>query len=184
MIEVTDQKDWKDGTYAAGATTGLSGVTHLFDLAFRGGHPQPAQPVAAVVHAHRRDRPLNSGYTFPLKRERVVVRPAQTGRLYLYVNDAINNALGMELDFDAAGHRRLSARRRRAAKRPERGLVRPLPQQRRHGDDYSDAGPLGWFGADWEAVASTACPRPWRHIRPPRARSGQQLRVGCSSRAP
>jgi hypothetical protein len=41
----------------------------------------------------------DSGHTFPLNRERVVVRPSETGRLHLYVNDAIN-ALGAELDFD------------------------------------------------------------------------------------
>ncbi|MGH6895090.1 MAG: DUF2235 domain-containing protein [Geminicoccaceae bacterium] len=97
VIEVTDQKDWKDGTYAA-ATTGLSGLTHLFHPAFVAGVPSRRSlllPWFTLTGEIGRD----SGYTFPLNRERVVVRPSQTGRLYVYVNDAINS-LGWALDFD------------------------------------------------------------------------------------
>ena len=97
VIEVKDQQDWTDGTYAAGAA-GLSGVAHLFHPIFVAGVPSRRSlllPWFTLTGEIGRD----SGYTFPLNRERVVVRPTQTGRLYLYVNDAIN-ALGTELAFD------------------------------------------------------------------------------------
>ena len=98
VIEVKDQKDWTDGTYAA-AASGLSGVSHLVNPVFVAGVPSRRSlllPWFTLTGEIGRD----SGHTFPLNRERVIVRPSQTGRLHLYVNDAIN-ALGTELDFDA-----------------------------------------------------------------------------------
>jgi hypothetical protein len=97
VIEVSDQKDWKDGTYPAGST-GLSGVTHLFNPAFVAAVPTRRDvllPWFTLMGEIGRD----SGHTFPINRDRVVVRPTQTGRLYVYVNDAINS-LGTELGFD------------------------------------------------------------------------------------
>jgi hypothetical protein len=98
VIEVKDDKGWRDGEYAAGAA-GLSGLAHLFDPDFLAGVPTRRSlllPWFSLTAEIGRD----SGYTFPLNREKVTVTPAQTGRLYVYVNDAINS-LGSELDFDA-----------------------------------------------------------------------------------
>jgi Uncharacterized alpha/beta hydrolase domain (DUF2235) len=97
VIEVKDQKNWTDGDYAAEAS-GLSGLGHLLNPVFVAGVPSRRSlllPWFSLTGEIGRD----SGYTFPLYRERVTVRPAQSGRLYLYVNDAIN-VLGTELGFD------------------------------------------------------------------------------------
>ena len=96
LVEVTDHEEWTDGSYAAGIA-GLSGVSHLFHPAFVGGVPTRRSlllPWFTLTAEIGRD----SGYTFPLHRERFIVRPARTGILYVYVNDAING-LGAELGF-------------------------------------------------------------------------------------
>jgi uncharacterized protein (DUF2235 family) len=98
VLEVQDQQDWADGAYAADAS-GLSGVGHLLNPVFVAGVPSRRSlllPWFTLTGEIGRD----SGYTFPLNRERVMITPARSGRLYLYVNDAIN-ALGTELGFDA-----------------------------------------------------------------------------------
>jgi hypothetical protein len=97
VIEVKDEKGWRDGEYAAG-TAGLSGVAHLFHPIFVASVPSRRSlllPWFSLTAEIGRD----TGYTFPLNRERVIVTPAQTGRLHVYVNDAINS-LGSELDFN------------------------------------------------------------------------------------
>ena len=96
LVEVTDQEGWNDGSYSAGIA-GLSGVSHLFHPAFVGGVPTRRSlllPWFTLTAEIGRD----SGYTFPLHRERFIVRPARTGVLYVYVNDAING-LGAQLGF-------------------------------------------------------------------------------------
>ena len=90
-IDVTDVKGWKDASYAAGAA-GLSGLEYLLQPAYLGGiaaRRDISLPWFALVGEVGRD----SGHTFPLHRNRVVLEPAQPGRLYLYVNDAINPGL-------------------------------------------------------------------------------------------
>jgi Uncharacterized alpha/beta hydrolase domain (DUF2235) len=94
LVEVSDQEGWTDGSYAAGID-GLSGVSHLFHPAFVGGVPTRRSlllPWFTLTAEIGRD----SGYTFPIHRERFIVRPARTGVLYVYVNDAING-LGAQL---------------------------------------------------------------------------------------
>jgi hypothetical protein len=97
VIELTDEKDWQDGGYAA-SSSGLSGLTHLVHPVFVAGVPTrrhvllPWFTLIAEIGA-------DSGYVLPINRNKVVIRPRQGGRLYLYVNDAING-LGSELGFD------------------------------------------------------------------------------------
>jgi hypothetical protein len=91
VIDVTDVKGWKDASYAAGAA-GLSGLEYLLEPAYLGGiaaRRDMALPWFTLVGEVGRD----SGHTFPLHRNRVVLKPTQPGRLYLYVNDAINPGL-------------------------------------------------------------------------------------------
>ena len=91
VIDVTEVKGWKDASYAAGAA-GLSGLDHLFERAYLSGIParrDVALPWFTLVGEIGRD----SGHTFPLARDRVILKPMQPGRLYLYVNDAINPGL-------------------------------------------------------------------------------------------
>lgn len=79
---------WKDASYDA-APQGLSGYEHYLDPVFVAAIPARrhlALPWFALVGEIGRD----SGHTFPITREDVVVRPKQSGRLYLYVNDAID----------------------------------------------------------------------------------------------
>ena len=91
VIDVTDVKGWKDASHAAGAA-GLAGLQYLLQPAYLGGiaaRRDLALPWFTLVGEVGRD----SGNTFPLHRDRVVLKPTQPGRLYLYVNDAINPGL-------------------------------------------------------------------------------------------
>jgi hypothetical protein len=91
VIDVSDLKDWRDASYAAGAA-GLSGLEYLLEPAYLGGiaaRRAIALPWFTLLGEIGRD----SGHTFPLHRNRVVLQPTQPGRLFFYVNDAINPGL-------------------------------------------------------------------------------------------
>jgi hypothetical protein len=91
VIDVTDVKGWQDASYAAGAA-GLSGLEYLLEPAYLGGiaaRRDLSLPWFTLVGEIGRD----SGRTFPLHRNRVVLKPTEPGRLFLYVNDAINPGL-------------------------------------------------------------------------------------------
>ena len=98
VIEVTgaDGKalrgaDWRDAGYSAGPS-GLADISFLGDPAYLGGFAARrhlALPWFALVAEIGRD----SGQVFPLSRTRVTWTAPQSGRLYLYVNDAINPGL-------------------------------------------------------------------------------------------
>jgi hypothetical protein len=91
LIEVVVEDDWHDGSYPA-SISGLSGVAHLLNPAFMAGIPSRRNlflPWFSLIGEIGRD----SGQTFPITRDSLVIRPNQSGRLYLYVNDAINPGL-------------------------------------------------------------------------------------------
>ena len=91
VIDVAQVKDWKDASHPAG-TAGLAGLEYLLEPAYLGGiaaRRDLGLPWFTLVGEIGRD----SGYTFPLHRNRVILKPTQPGRLYLYVNDAINPGL-------------------------------------------------------------------------------------------
>lgn len=79
---------WKDASYDA-APQGLSGYGHYLDPVLVAAIPA-RRHVALSWFALVGEIGRDSGHTFPINRESVVVRPTHSGRLYLYVNDAID----------------------------------------------------------------------------------------------
>jgi hypothetical protein len=86
---VTMQADsWRDGDYDA-APTGLSGFWYRFDPVYPVFVPSRRQillPWFTLIAEIGRD----SGEVFPLNRPSFTFAPPRSGRLYLYVNDAID----------------------------------------------------------------------------------------------
>ena len=95
-VDIKIMEPWKDGNYA----TGIAGLDHLtsrFAIPFLIGIPARRElfvPWSTLMGEIGRD----SGQVFPMNRPSFTFKPRQTGRLYLYVNDAIN-ALGLPIDI-------------------------------------------------------------------------------------
>ncbi|MCG6907438.1 MAG: DUF2235 domain-containing protein [Desulfobacteraceae bacterium] len=95
-VKIEVLEGWKDGIYDAGIA-GLSNLTDWFAIPFRMGFPARrvlSLPWFTLMGEIGRD----SGQVFPMNRASFSFQPKQTGRLYLYVNDAIN-ALGLPVDI-------------------------------------------------------------------------------------
>ncbi len=95
-IEIEDTQSWMDGQYKAGID-GLKHFTDRFTLPFLGGLPARRKlslPWFTLIAEIGRD----SGDVFPMNQTSFTFKPKRTGRLYLYVNDAINS-LGLPIDI-------------------------------------------------------------------------------------
>ena len=94
-VDIKILEPWIDGAYAAGIT-GLEHFTDRFAWPFMAGIPfrrELSMPWFTLLAEIGQD----SGHVFPMNQTPFTFKPQHTGRLYLYVNDAIN-ALGLPID--------------------------------------------------------------------------------------